>query len=109
MTEESKVIKNKKYYTKNAKQLNKKRIANHRKKMEEVNYTERIRQYHRNYNDVHRIEKMEKLRNLRQKNKEKRSMEDRILHFKRQIASGKYGMILIIEMLSASNPCFKIY
>ena len=85
MTEESKVIKNKKYYAKNAKQI----IANHRKKMEDVNHAERIRQYHTNYNEAHRIEKMEKMRNLRQKNKEKRSMEDRILHFKRTIASGK--------------------
>ena len=106
MTEESKVIKNKKYYTKNAKQLNKKRIANHRKKMEEVNYAERIGQYHRNYNDVHRIEKMEKMRNLRQTNKEKRSMEDRILHFKRQIASGKYGMIINIEIVVCQQSIF---
>ena len=109
MTQESKVIKNKKYYTKNTKKIIKNVTANHKKKMEDVNYAERIRQYHSNYNEVHRIEKMEKMRNLRQTNKEKRSMEDRILHFKRQIASGKYGMILIIEMLSASNPCFKIY
>ena len=90
MSEESKVIKNKKYYTKNAKQI----IANHRKKMEDVNYAERIRQYHSNYNDVHRIEKMEKMRNLRQARKENRSMEDRVLHFKRQILSGKYKLFL---------------
>ena len=89
MTEESKVIKNKKHYTKNAKQIIKNVIANRRKKMEDLNYAERILQYNTNYNEVHRIEKMEKMRNLRQKNKEKRSMEERILHFKRQIASGK--------------------
>ena len=61
MSEESKVIKNKKYYTKNAKQLNKKRIANHKKKMQDVNHVERIRQYHNNYNKVHRIELMERI------------------------------------------------
>ena len=106
MTEESKVIKNKKYYTKNAKQIIRNVTANHRKKMEDVNYAERIRQYHSNYNDVHRIEKMEKMRNLRQTNKGKRSMEDRILHFKRQIASGNYGMILIIEIVVCQQSIF---
>ena len=99
MTEESKIIKNKKYYTKNPKQI----IANHKKKMEDVNYAEKIHQYHSNYNEVWRIEKMEKMRNLRQKNKEKRSMEDRILHFKRQIASGKYNIISILKLVSASH------
>ena len=99
MTQESKVIKNKKYYTKNAKQIIKNVITNHKKKMQDVNHVEKIRQYHNNYNEVHRIELMERMRKLRQTNKEKRSMEDRILHFKRQIASGKYGMILNIEIV----------
>ena len=106
MTEESKVIKNKKYYTKNTKKIIKNVTANHKKKMEDVNYAERIRQYHSNYNEVHRIEKMEKMRNLRQTNKEKRSMEDRISYFKRQIASGKYSMILIIEIVVCQQSIF---
>ena len=92
MTQESNKSSKKRHYQANASQI----IEKQAKKMkEDVDYAMKRHLYFENYNNTHNIEKREKMRKLRQTRTEKRSMEDRVLHFKRQIATGILTIFLL--------------
>ena len=98
MTEESRKSSKRKHYQENKKEINAKRTKTEKDKMmKDVNYAKKKCDYFKMYNDARKIENTEKMRNLRQRRKENRSVEDRVQHFKRQISSGiLYFKILLI-------------